>query len=76
MEVKFGIQHATRELALEIAAGAEDVERAVVDALSAGSDGLVKLTDDKGRRVLIPAERLAYVEIDVDSTRQIGFGQA
>lgn len=40
----------------------------------AGKTGLLQLTDEKGRRVLIPADRLAYVEIGEVSTRKVGFG--
>jgi Protein of unknown function (DUF3107) len=33
------------------------------------------LTDVSGRRVGVPAERVAYVEIDLDgSTKRVGFG--
>ena len=40
----------------------------------AGKSNLLQLTDEKGRKVLIPADRLAYVEIGEVSTRKVGFG--
>ena len=61
MEVKIGVQHAPREIVLESGQTAEEVERAVADAL-AGKSALLSLTDDHGRKVLVPADRLAYVE--------------
>lgn len=73
MEVKIGVQHAGRELVLESSDTAEDVERAVADAL-AGTAGVLSLQDEKGRRVIIPADRLAYVEIGEPSVRRVGFG--
>ncbi|WP_066947302.1 DUF3107 domain-containing protein [Streptomyces lushanensis] len=73
MEVKIGVQHAPREIVLESGQSAEEVERAVADAL-AGKAQLLSLTDDKGRRVLVPAERIAYVEIGEPTTRRVGFG--
>ncbi|MEV0036149.1 DUF3107 domain-containing protein [Streptomyces sp. NPDC056909] len=73
MEVKIGVQHAPREIVLESGQSAEEVERAVADAL-AGKARLLSLTDDKGRRVLVPAERVAYVEIGEPTTRRVGFG--
>ncbi|MEV6651333.1 DUF3107 domain-containing protein [Streptomyces sp. NPDC051219] len=73
MEVKIGVQHAPREIVLESGQSAEEVESAVADAL-AGKAKLLSLTDDKGRRVLVPAERLAYVEIGEPTTRKVGFG--
>ncbi|MFI5712402.1 DUF3107 domain-containing protein [Kribbella sp. NPDC051620] len=73
MEVKIGVQHANRELVLESEQSPEEVEKAVADALG-GKTGLLQLTDEKGRRVLIPAEKLAYVEIGEVAIRKVGFG--
>ncbi|MFH8365729.1 DUF3107 domain-containing protein [Streptomyces sp. NPDC018031] len=72
MEVKIGVQHAPREITLESGQSAEEVERAVADAL-AGTAQLLSLVDDRGRKVLIPADRLAYVEIGEPTTRKVGF---
>jgi hypothetical protein len=44
----------------------------VTAALKAG--GLLSLVDEKGRRVLVPVERLAYVEIAAAEARRVGFG--
>ncbi|WP_455352601.1 DUF3107 domain-containing protein [Streptomyces sp. SYSU K217416] len=73
MEVKIGVQHAPREIVLESGQSAEEVESAVANAL-AGKAQLLSLTDDKGRKVLVPADRLAYVEIGEPTTRKVGFG--
>jgi hypothetical protein len=73
VEVKIGVQHANRELVLESDQSPEEVQALVADALS-GKTGLLQLTDDKGRRVLVPSDRLAYVEIGEVTTRKVGFG--
>ncbi|AOT60906.1 MULTISPECIES: DUF3107 domain-containing protein [Streptomyces] len=73
MEVKIGVQHAPREIVLESEQSAEDVERAVAEALS-GKAQLLSLTDEKGRKVLVPSDRLAYVEIGEPTVRRVGFG--
>ena len=73
MEVKIGVQHANRELVLESEQSPDEVQQAVADALS-GKSALLQLTDDKGRRVIVPADRLAYVEIGEVSIRKVGFG--
>ncbi|AXG80117.1 DUF3107 domain-containing protein [Streptomyces paludis] len=73
VEVKIGVQHTPREIVLESGQSAQDVERAVADAL-AGKAQLLSLTDDKGRKVLVPAERIAYVEIGEPTARRVGFG--
>ncbi|MEC4019265.1 DUF3107 domain-containing protein [Streptomyces sp. H27-D2] len=73
MEVKIGVQHAPREIVLESAQSAEEVERAVSDALN-GKTQLLSLKDEHGRKVLVPADRLAYVEIGEHAARKVGFG--
>ena len=73
MEVKIGVQFAPRELVLESGQTPEQVEKAVADALKADL-GVLTLEDEKGRRVLVPADKLAYVEIAETETRRVGFG--
>ncbi|MEV4556122.1 DUF3107 domain-containing protein [Kitasatospora sp. NPDC049285] len=73
MEVKIGVQNANREIVLESAQTAEEVADAVAKALD-GTAKLFSLADEHGRRVLIPADRLAYVEIGEPSIRKVGFG--
>ena len=72
MEVKIGVQNAVRELSLESGQSAEDVQKALDAALKAG--GLFSLEDEKGRRVFVPVDKLAYVEIGEPSVRKVGFG--
>ncbi|KUF16228.1 DUF3107 domain-containing protein [Streptomyces silvensis] len=73
MEVKIGVQHAPREIVLESGQSAEEVESAVSEALS-GKTPLLSLEDDHGRKVLVPSDRLAYVEIGEPTQRKVGFG--
>lgn len=71
MEVKIGVQYAPRELVLESTQSPADVEKAVADALTAG--GTLSLVDEKGRRVIVPVDKLAYVEIAEVAPRTVGF---
>jgi len=48
-----------------------DIAKAVAEALA--NDGVLTLVDEKGRQVIIPAAKLAYVEIDEAQTRKVGF---
>jgi len=73
VEVKIGVQHAPREISIESVQSADEVEKAVADALASGSK-LLTLVDEHGRKVLIPADRLAYVEIGEPAARRVGFG--
>lgn len=72
MEVKIGIQNAVRELVLESEQSPEQVASAVDAALAAG--GVLSLTDDSGRVLLVPVTGLAYVEIGAPESRRVGFG--
>lgn len=73
MEVKIGVTHANRELTLESSQSPDEIQEAVRAALGEGG-GLLSLTDEKGRVVYVPAEKLAYVEISGESGRKMGFG--
>ena len=72
MEVKIGVQFAQRELVLESAQSPADVEKTVTEALS-GDDKILSLVDEKGRRVIVPIDKLAYVEIAEAAPRPVGF---
>lgn len=73
MEVKIGVQDAAREVVIESAQTPDDVAAQVSAALTAG-EGLLTLTDEKGRRVIVAAAKIAYVEIGETSERRVGFG--
>ena len=73
MEVKIGIQNVGRELMIESSQAPEEVARTVADAIESAT-GLLTLVDEKGRRVIVPVTKLAYVEIAEAETRRVGFG--
>ena len=56
-----------RELAIAMALD-------TVCAALAAEGGVFSLVDPRGRQVLIPAEKLAYVEIGESEARKVGFG--
>lgn len=72
MEVKIGVLHTPREITLESAQTPDEVSKAVADALKS-VDGQLTLTDERGRKVIVPANLVAYVEIAQADTRRIGF---
>jgi hypothetical protein len=73
VEVKIGIQYAPRELILESALSPEEVEAAVSAAIKSDL-GLLSLMDEKGRKVLIPVSKIAYIDIAEAEGRRVGFG--
>ncbi len=71
MEVKIGVQHSPRELVVDTDDTAEAVEKLVADAVA--GEGVVTLTDTKGRKVIVPAAKIAYVEIGGGVAGTVGF---
>jgi hypothetical protein len=75
MEIRIGVVHTPKELSVEVEEPIDDVKRAIADAL-ANDDGVLWLTDTHGRTVGVPAERVAYVEIETDgAAKRVGFGR-
>ncbi|MDF9717431.1 DUF3107 domain-containing protein [Nocardioides sp. ChNu-153] len=68
MEIKIGVQHAPREIVVET-----NLEADAVADLVRGAGDLLELTDTKGRRVIVPVAKLAYVEIGSPSVGAVGF---
>jgi hypothetical protein len=71
MEVKIGVQHAPRELSVDTADSVEDIGSALDKALA--GDGTFAINDSRGRRILIPARNIAYLEIGSGVAGQVGF---
>jgi hypothetical protein len=71
MEVRIGVQNASRELTIDAALEADAIQDLVAKALDDG--GVLALSDARGRRVVVPAEKLAYVDISTGVTGQVGF---
>jgi len=72
VEIKVGIQHVNREIAVDTTESAAAVEEAYVRAVS--EDGVLTLRDERGRKVLIKASVISYLDIGEESSRRVGFG--
>ena len=76
MDVRIGIIQTAKELDVELGS---DVEReeliATIESALASGDGVLWLTDKRGRRVGVPAARVAYVEVGaLSDDRRVGVG--
>jgi Protein of unknown function (DUF3107) len=72
VEIKIGIQSVPRELILETNSSADEVAAALEDAVAKRT--VFTLLDHKGGRVLVPADKIAYVEFSANEQRRVGFG--
>lgn len=73
MEITIGIRNVARELTFETEASADSVAKAVAAALD-GDARVLDLQDLRGRRIIVPATALGYVEIGAEERRSVGFG--
>lgn len=72
VEVKIGVQNAPREIVFDSDEQPADVEASVSAALRDGS--VLALSDGKGGRILVPSDKIGYVEIGPGTERRVGFG--
>jgi Protein of unknown function (DUF3107) len=72
VEVKIGIRDVARDIVLESSQSPDSVATAVEQAVISGA--LLKLTDEKGRLIVVPGNLIGYVEIGAEESRRVGFG--
>ena len=73
MEVKVGISESQRELVVSSIQTPEEVEKIVTAALSGNGEGVLSLSDEKGRKYLIQTSKISYVEIGPSQGGRVGF---
>jgi len=74
MEVRIGVVYSARELTVETDDSVDTVAATIESAMGNG-DSLLWLTDTKGRRIGVPIDKIAYVEVAADAGgRKVGFG--
>lgn len=72
MDIKIGIVNVAREVSIESTLTGEEVAAKVTAALE--SNGLLDISDDKGRRVIVPAQQIGYIDLGPENARKVGFG--
>ncbi len=76
MDVRIGITQALKELEVEVAddKGREKLIDELTGLLEKG-DGVLWLTDRRGRQVCVPVHKIAYIEVGTSTDeRRVGFG--
>jgi hypothetical protein len=73
VDLRIGVVNVARELSVELAddtdsdALRDDIEAAIM------SDGMLWITDRHGKRIGVPVDKVAYVEVGSGDNRRIGF---
>ncbi len=73
MDIRIGITHGGRELSVEIDDDAAEDAAASLEGALSGDDTVLWLNDRSGRRVGVPIDKLAYLELGPAGDRRIGF---
>ena len=74
IDVRIGVVHSPKELVVEVDESEAEVSHAVEAALG-GSESVLWLTDSKGRKIGVPTDKIAYVEIETEgAAKRVGFG--
>jgi hypothetical protein len=71
VDVRIVTVNTARELTYMVDGTADDIAQAVNASLTSGAP--LTLTDDKGRTVIVAADKIAAVEIGVATERRVGF---
>ena len=76
MDVRIGIVQSAKEIEVELGEDADrDAFIAEIESTLGKEEGVLWLTDRKGRRVAIPVAKVAYVEVGAPThERRVGFG--
>lgn len=71
VEIKIGVQYASRELTIETNEAVDVVEKLIAEAVTSG--GVLSLTDNKGKKTIVPGEKITYIEIGGGTMKAVGF---
>ncbi len=73
MRVKIGMAAIPRELDLEVG-DAEGLVKALQDAVN-GGEKILWVTDEDGRRHGLVVDKIAYLNVEAETSKTIGFGR-
>ena len=76
MDIRIGIVQSGKEIEMELS-DEPDRDKMLEEVRStvAKGDGVLVLVDKRDRRVMVPVEKIAYIEVESTSReRRVGFG--
>ena len=72
MEVRIGISDVAREVTLRTKMSSDELVEQLKTAVAENT--LFELIDEQGRRVVVPASKVAYLDLGSSDVRAVGFG--
>ncbi len=73
-EVRIAVIRVASDIVFESSMSTIDIKSAVTEALTAGTP--LTLSDVRGHEIIVPADKIGYVEIGESASRRVGFGAA
>ena len=73
-EVRIAVIRVASDIVFESSMSTTDIKDAVTEALTAGTP--LTLSDVRGPEIIVPADKIGYVEIGESASRRVGFGAA
>ena len=73
MEVRIGVTQTPREIEIEVSDTDRDKVVNDIETALAKGEGVLWLTDRRGRTVGVPSAKVAYIEISPTEDRRVGF---
>lgn len=70
MDVKIGITHSPREIIVSVDGDEAELHNTITSALAGSA---LTLIDNKGRKVIVPSDKIAYIEIGSADAPRVGF---
>ena len=70
-DVKIGVSDSSHELNFECSNSQAEVIAKINDAIKSSS--VLSLSDSKGREILVPFNKISYVEVGESADRHVGF---
>src|SRR5690606_8615436 len=72
VQVRIGVQNVPKELVVETDLSADEIQNALPEALSRPG-GIFALQHRRAGRIVVPGERVGYLELSEDEQRSVGF---
>ncbi len=72
VDVRIAVINISTELSFECPSEVDQIRSAVTSAIASGS--ALVLSDVRGREIIVPADKIGFVEIGEQVERRVGFG--
>ena len=73
-EVRIAVTRVANDITFDSALSTVEIKSAVTEALLSGKP--LTLSDARGHEIIVPTDKIGYVEVGEPASRRVGFGAA